>query len=146
MPPQPSIDPDNRVIRKGRGPTHRHPVLLRFASMLWLLTRMLLVIVLVGLPIAVVAFETDPRKLLVLPAMLIIVAALSLSTACRVGCRVCGMRMLLSKHCSKSPKAPDWPLLGPHGTMAVLALFKDSVRCPYCGTPNSLIPRDRDDD
>ncbi|MFM7181031.1 MAG: hypothetical protein ACKO2G_06165 [Verrucomicrobiales bacterium] len=87
----------------------------------------------------------DPKHLpvvLVFPLLLLVSGILWLFGSAKVGCRVCAMRMYQNKRCVKSRKAPSIPLLGPHTTMAMLALCSNSVRCPYCGTPNSLRGKD----
>lgn len=91
-----------------------------------------------GVPLVLVFAPEHLPLILAFPILLVVSGVFWLFGSAKVGCRVCAMRMYHNKRCVKSRKAPSWPLLGPHTTMAVLALFSNSVRCPYCGTPNSL--------
>ncbi len=130
--------------RRVRGPRHRRPTLLRFTALIHVLTRLAFLGTVVGIPVATLY---DPKLiglLAFLPVMLLVCGSLWLITAAKVGCRVCAMRMFLNKKCVKSRKAPNWKPLGPHTTLAILALFYRSVRCPYCGTPNELSEPDPD--
>ena len=130
--------------RRVRGPRNRRPTLLRFTALLHLLTLLAFYGTVVGIPVAAFFDPSLIGKLAFLPVMLLFCGILWLISAARVGCRVCAMRMFLSKKCVKSRKAPNWWLLGPHTTLAVLALFSRSVRCPYCGTPNDLSDPEED--
>lgn len=103
-----------------------------------LLNRILFVVALAGVPWVLLSQDGDLRPLVYLPAALLVGFFLWLWGASRVGCRVCGMRMFYNRKCAKSPKVPSIPLLGPHTTLAIRALFSSAVRCPYCGTPNEL--------
>jgi hypothetical protein len=114
--------------------------LLRFTALLHLLTRLLFLAAIIGVPVSLFHFD-DPRLVAVIPALLLPTGTAWLICASKVGCRVCGMRMFFNKKCAKSRKAPDWPLLGPHNTLAIRSLVCRQVRCPYCGTPNELTGR-----
>lgn len=124
--------------RRVRGPRNRRPTLLRFTAFMHLMTRLAFYSTVVGIPVAAYYDPSLIGVLAFLPVMFFLCGAIWLISASRVGCRVCAMRMFLDKKCVKSRKAPSWWLLGPHTTLAVLALFSRSVRCPYCGTPNDL--------
>ncbi len=91
----------------------------------------------IGVPAALFHFQ-DVRLVAVIPGLFLVSLLVWIQFGMKIGCRVCGMRMFFNKKCSKSRKAPDIPGLGPHNTLALLALFSRQVRCPYCGTPNDL--------
>lgn len=129
--------------RRSRGPHHHRPVLLRFTALLHVLTRLLFVISVLGVPLGMMYFHESLPYLLVFPVLLLLTGPVWLVAASKIGCRVCAMRMFYNKNCAKSRKAPNWPLLGPHNTLALLSLFSKAVRCPYCGTPNDLMPPDK---
>lgn len=138
--PPTEIEGDRRV----RGPRNRRPRLLRFGAVLHILTRLAFFCTIVGVPVAM-GFEPGLLKpLLIAPATLVVCGLAWLIVASKVGCRVCAMRLFLNKRCAKSRKAPDWKPLGPHNTLAILALCSSAVRCPYCGTPNELSERNND--
>jgi hypothetical protein len=134
------------VDRRVRGPRHRRPVLLRWTAVLHIFTRILFIAAFVCAPLCLLQVGHPQVALVILVAALFLTWTTWLVAASKVGCRICAMRMFYNKSCVKNRKAPNWPLLGPHTTMAVLALFSTSIRCPYCGTPNELTQRERDDD
>ena len=134
------FQPEPQAQRRGRGPRHRRPGLLRVAALFHLLTRVLLVATIMGVPVALF-YVHDVRLVAVMPVLFLVSLLVWIHLGMRIGCRVCGMRMFFNKRCSKSRKAPDIPGLGPHNTLALLALFSRQVRCPYCGTPNDLCRR-----
>jgi hypothetical protein len=121
-----------------RGPRNRRPLLLRFVGFIHLVRLLSFVGTVLGVPLVLIFTPEYLPLVLVLPILLVTSGIIWLFGAAKVGCRVCAMRMYHNKRCVKSRKAPSVPLLGPHSTLAVLALCSDSVRCPYCGTPNSL--------
>lgn len=132
----PKAEPTEK--RLTRGPRHLKPELLRFTAILHIATRIIFVLTLATIPLAVVSFENKTNMLFVMPSILFFVWFCWLLCASKIGCRICMMRLFMNKPCVKSPKAPSWPLLGPHTTLAILSLNSPSVRCPYCGTPNQL--------
>ena len=136
--------PEPEVERRVRGPRHRRPVLLRFTAFLHILCRLAFVLSIVVLPYIVILHPAWFNLSLVLPGLWVVSGLMWLMASSRIGCRVCGMRMFSNKTCAKSVKAPAWPGLGPHTTMAVLSLCSKAVRCPYCGTPNELGERNGD--
>ena len=134
MPRSASGESETRV----RGPRNRRPLLLRFVGFIHLVRLLSFIGTVLGVPLVLVFTPEYLPVILVLPILLVVSGILWLFGAAKVGCRVCAMRMYRNKPCVKSRKAPSIPLLGPHSTMAILALCSNSVRCPYCGTPNSL--------
>jgi len=130
-------EPEPQFQRRGRGPRHRRPGLLRVTAFFHLLTRLLLAATILGVPVALFYFK-EVWLVAVMPVLFLISLLVWIHLGMRIGCRVCGMRMFFNKRCVKSRKAPDIPGLGPHNTLALLALFSRQVRCPYCGTPNDL--------
>ena len=135
--PYRSFQPEPQEPRRERGPRHRRPGLLRLTALFHLLARVLLVATIMGVPAALFHFQ-DVRLVAVMPVLFLVSLLVWIHLGLKIGCRVCGMRMFFNKRCSKSRKAPDIPGLGPHNTLALLALFSRQVRCPYCGTPNDL--------
>jgi len=127
--------------RRGLGPRHLHPWRLRFTALLHLITRMLFLITVIGIPLTIMSGRKDIELEVLFgpPVLLLIVGCLWLAFASRVSCRICSMRMFLSKPCTRSPKAPNFLGIGHHNTLALNALFAREVRCPYCGTPNRLV-------
>ena len=139
------LRPVPEVRRRGRGPRHRRPFLLRVTALFHLAVRILFVAAILGVPVALLHFN-NPWVVVGILAALVPSIVIWVILAAKIGCRVCGMRMFFSKNCVKSRKAPSIPGLGPHNTMAFLALFASEVRCPYCGTPNDLGSRGHPED
>ena len=139
------FQPDPTLRRRGRGPRHRRPFLLRVTAFFHIAVRILFVAAIIGVPIGLLHLNNVWLVVGILGALIpsIIIWAI---LATKIGCRVCGMRMFFSKNCVKSRKAPSIPGLGPHNTMAMIALFASEVRCPYCGTPNDLGSRGHPED
>ena len=133
----PRSAPDE-VETRVRGPRNRRPLLLRFVGFIHLVRLLSFIGTVLGVPLVLVFTPKLLHVALVFPILLAMSGIFWLFGAAKVGCRVCAMRMYRNKPCVKSRKAPSIPMLGPHTTMAILALCSNSVRCPYCGTPNSL--------
>lgn len=128
------IEVETRV----RGPRHRRPLLLRIVGFIHLVRLISFLGSVVGVPLVLALDPENLPVVLIFPILLVISGILWLFGSSKVGCRVCAMRMYQNKRCVKSRKAPSVPFLGPHTTLAILSLCSNSVRCPYCGTPNSL--------
>ena len=138
MPRSESGEVETRV----RGPRNRRPLLLRFVGFIHLVRLLSFIGTVLGVPLVLVFMPEHLPVALVFPILLVASGVVWLFGAAKVGCRVCAMRMYRNKPCVKSRKAPSIPLLGPHTTLALLALCSGSVRCPYCGTPNSLTEKE----
>jgi len=126
--------------RRIRGPLHLEPFLVRCASFLHLTTRLLLFTYILSIPLAL-HFHHPLQNTLYLLAAFILSTLFWLQISAKARCRVCGMTFLRSRRCIRSKKAPNLAGLGTHNSFAILALYKGSVRCPYCGTVNRLRPK-----
>jgi DNA-directed RNA polymerase subunit RPC12/RpoP len=112
--------------------------MLRFAALMYVLSRLMLVISLVLLPVLFFLERQTSLLCLLLPAMLVPLALIWGLSASKVRCPVCGMQVLFNFRCEKHPKAARWGPLGPQATLAVRGLYARLLRCPYCGTWNKL--------
>jgi len=124
--------------RSQQPPRVRRPRLLRFAAVMHILVRLVFALAIISAPLFFVMPGVSPADWLILPAVGILLGIVWGLSASAVRCSVCSMKLLIHQPCTKHDRAPNWPVLGYHGTLAALSLCSRKVRCPYCGTPNLL--------
>ena len=104
-----------------------------------ILTRLLFVLSVVSAPLYFMLPGLSPVQWLITPGAAVLSGIVWAMAASGARCSVCAMKLLVHQPCLKHAKAPSWPGLGHHGTLAVQALYSHKVRCPFCGTPNLLV-------
>ena len=123
-----------------RGVPYPRPVYLHFGAIVVVLFRILLLLVLIGTPIAAVPAFTETHDRGPLVNYLWVVGAwlfsgiLYVYFASRIRCRVCTNHIFFSKRCFKNVKAHRIPGMGLVASLALHALVFGWFRCMYCGT------------
>jgi len=126
--------------RVERGVQYPLPGRVLFTSFMLLLFKLTLLVTMVGLTVVAIFAEEELGYALWLPAALVVVGLIFVSSANRTRCRICSCHMFYNRRCFKHQKAHHLFGLGHGGSAALHALLFKWLRCMYCGTAIRLRP------
>ncbi len=117
-----------------RGVTYPHPVLLVFTSFVLVMTKMLLYVCAIAIPLVTFLNPDNLASYWWLPALLLSFGAVFLISANKTRCKVCTCHLFFKRNCHTHNKAHRVPLLGQPTSAALHLLLFKWLRCMYCGT------------
>ncbi|MCB1099893.1 MAG: DUF4332 domain-containing protein [Verrucomicrobiae bacterium] len=126
----------SRLVR--RGINYPHPVMAYCAALFVLFFRFYMIVMIIGLPIALIQLGDTFNEYWIPTAIVIgvflLLGIVNLIIISKVRCRVCSCPMFLSQRCFKNKKAHLINGIGYVASLALHMVIFQWFRCMYCGT------------
>lgn len=135
------------IKQKRRGVGHLHPMRIIVGAWVFLLFRLTLVLVLIGMPLWILQLSLSgerPGFIVLLPLVVLLgLAILMTRTTAKARCTVCMQPIFANLRCLKNKRAHRFFFGNVIISTALKAAFTLSYRCPYCGTLMHLKGREK---
>ncbi len=129
-----------------RGVKHPQPGLVRLTALLLLVSKLLMFVNAIALPIIAIVSPESFSSVFWLPLSFFVFGILFLLCARKCRCRVCSCHFFFQKRCFKHRLAHRLPLLGHVGSAALHVLLFRWMRCMFCGTAIRMRPAPEDEE
>lgn len=134
--PQQPEEKISRLVR--RGINYPHPIMAFSAALFVLFFRFYMIVMIIGLPIALIQLGDTFNEYWIPTAIIIgvflLLGIINLIIISKVRCRVCSCPMFLSQRCFKNKKAHLINGIGYVASLALHMVIFQWFRCMYCGT------------